>query len=137
MSRSFIEVGLGWSWTENRVTRSINDRNANVAVACEANRVVGFGITKFRADEAHMVLLAVDENRRRQGVGTMLMKWIEKTALVAGIGMIYLEARLCNVDARAFYRSQGYKEFKTEPGRYRGVETGVCLGKDLWDRVPI
>ena len=132
MSRDLIEVGLGWSWTEKRVLANIRDKDTNVAVAHNAGRVTGFVIAKYRADEAHIVLLAVNKASRRKGVGTALMKWIEKTALIAGIGVIYLEARLINTSARKFYQALGYKEFKTERGRYNGVETGVQLGKDLW-----
>lgn len=132
MSKNLIEVGLGWSWTEERVLRSMRDRDTNVAVAHYSTRLIGFGITQYKASEAHLVLLAVDETSRRNGVGTALIKWIEKTALVAGIGIIYLEARLSNSGARGFYQALGYKEFQLEPRRYRDIETGVRLGKDLW-----
>lgn len=133
MSKNLIEVGLGWSWTEERVIRCIRDKNTNVAVACHGVNLIGFGITKYRLSEAHIILFAVEKSSQRNGIGTALIKWIEKTALVAGIGVVYLEARLNNSAAREFYQALGYKEYLLEPGRYRGVETGVRLGKDLWD----
>ena len=132
MSRDLIERGLGWSWQQQRVMNCMTDQNTTVIVACEAGRVVGFVIAKFRLDEAHIVLLAVDQTCRRRGIASSLVRWIEKTALVAGIGIVYLEARLSNAGARAFYEALGYKEFRTQPGRYKGLESGVCLGKDLW-----
>lgn len=132
MSRDLIEVGLGWSWTVDRVAASLHDENTNVAVAHDAGKVIGFAIAKFRMDEGHILLLAVDGTHRRRGVGTALIRWIEKTALVAGIGIVYLEARLSNAGARAFYKSLGYGELKVDAKRYRGVEAGVRLGKDLW-----
>jgi ribosomal-protein-alanine N-acetyltransferase len=106
MSRQLIEVGLGWSWTPRRVIRSLQDRDTNVAVAHDGGRIIG--------------------------VGTALINWIEATVLTAGIGVIYLEARLSNVGARAFYRKLGYQEVKTVPGMYNGIEPGVRLAKDLW-----
>ena len=133
MSKNLIELGLGWSWTEERVIRNMRDKDTNVVVACDGAHVIGFGITKYRINEAHIVLFAVEKSRQRNGVGTALIKWIEKTALVAGIGIVYLEARLRNSAAREFYQALGYKEFLVEPRRYRGVETGVRLGKDLWE----
>ncbi|MDJ0957528.1 MAG: GNAT family N-acetyltransferase [Arenicellales bacterium] len=133
MSKNLIELGLGWSWTEERVIRNMRDKDTNVVVACDGAHLIGFGITKYRINEAHIVLFAVEKSRQRNGVGTALIKWIEKTALVAGIGIVYLEARLRNSAAREFYRALGYKEFLVEPRRYRGVETGVRLGKDLWE----
>jgi ribosomal-protein-alanine N-acetyltransferase len=132
MSRQLIEVGLGWSWTPRRVIRSLQDRDTNVAVAHDGGRIIGFGITQYRLNEAHIALFAVEYASRRYGVGTALINWIEATVLTAGIGVIYLEARLSNVGARAFYRKLGYQEVKTVPGMYNGIEPGVRLAKDLW-----
>jgi ribosomal-protein-alanine acetyltransferase len=133
MSRDLIEVGLGWSWTEGRVLRSVIDANTNVAVAYDEDELVAFGIMKYRDEEAHLFLLAVRESHRRRGVGRALMAWLEQTATVAGIGVVYLEARSSNEAARAFYRELGYKEIKVVRGYYRGVEAAVRLAKDLWD----
>jgi ribosomal-protein-alanine N-acetyltransferase len=132
MSRDLIEQGLGWSWTQQRVGRSMRDKNTNVAVACDADQLVGFGIMKYKDEEGHLMLLAVRDSHQRLGIGTALMAWFERTALVAGIGVIYLEARLANTDARKFYSRLGYKEIKTVRGYYRGVEAAVQLAKDLW-----
>ena len=133
MSRDMIEVGLGWSWTEGRVLRSLGDQNTNVAVAYDEDDLVAFGIMKYRDDEAHLFLLAVRESHRRRGVGSALMMWLEKTALIAGIGVVCLEARSSNEIARTFYRGLGYQEIKVVQGYYRGVESAVRLAKDLWD----
>jgi len=134
MSRTLIEVGLGWSWTPKRIIRSVQHPEINIAVACDERGIAGFGITCYKAQEAHIPLFAVDSAHRRKGVGTLLMRWIESTALTAGIGVIYLEARLRNTGARAFYRALGYREIKTEPRMYKGIEPGVRLAKDLWMR---
>jgi ribosomal protein S18 acetylase RimI-like enzyme len=135
MSRQLIEVGLGWSWTPGRILRSLQEPDTNVAVAHDSGHIIGFGITQYGLHEAHIALFAVDRANRRRGVGTALITWIEATALTAGIGAIYLEARLNNVAARAFYRQLGYREIRIEPGMYRGIETGVRLAKDLWSGV--
>src|SRR5262245_49007986 len=132
MSRDFIEHGLGWSWTAQRVSRSIRDPNTNVAVARDADELVGFGIMKYRDEEGHLLLLAVRDSYRRQGIGTALIAWFERTALVAGIGVIRLETRATSVEARAFYRRLGYREIKTARGYYRSIESAVLLAKDLW-----
>jgi len=132
MSRDFIERGLGWSWTEQRVLRSIRDPNTNVAVAYDADSLVGFGIMKYREEEGHLLLFAVRDTHRRQGIGTALIAWFERTALTAGIGVIHLETRAASKEARAFYHRLGYKEIRTEPGYYRSIESAVRLAKDLW-----
>lgn len=51
---------------------------------------------------------------------------------MAGVGQVYLEARLANNVARAFYARLGYHEIQTLPGYYSGREACVRLAKDLW-----
>lgn len=132
MSRTMIEVGLGWSWTPARIMRGLQHPDINVAVACHDRRISGFGIAVYRSDEAHIPLFAVAGECRRAGVGTALMRWIERTVLDAGIGVIHLEARAANTGARAFYRALGYREVCTEAAMYGGVEAGVRLVRHLW-----
>lgn len=134
MSRDYVEQGLGWRWRAERVLRALRDVNTNVIVARDQGRPIGFAIMEYRRDEAHVVLLAVEPSYRRTGVGSGLVGWLEATALIAGIGVVHLEARRRNVTARAFYRKLGYKEIRVMRNWYRGVEDGVWLAKDLWLR---
>lgn len=132
MSRDFIEYGLGWKWTPARILRCLRDSSTNVAVAREGDDLIGFAIMEFKDEEAHLLLFAVGEAHRRKGVGSALLSWLEETALTAGIGLIYLEARLRNAEAREFYRKHGYSEIARVRGMYRGAEDGVRLARDLW-----
>ncbi len=132
MSRDYVEQGLGWRWSPGRVLNSIRDRAANVAVASERGTLVGFGIMKYLDDEAHLHLLAVQPQHQRRGIGAALVAWLETSALTAGIGLVYVEARESNTQAREFYRKLGYKEFDSVSRYYRGMEDGIRLAKDLW-----
>jgi len=136
MSRDLIEHGLGWSWTPRRVLRSIDDADTNVAVALIAGESVAFAIMKYKDDDAHLLLLAVQPSHARRGIGAALLAWLEQTALVAGVGQVYLEARLSNAAARAFYRRLGYSEIQTVPGYYQGREASIRMAKDLWLQRP-
>ena len=132
MSRDLIEFGLGWKWTSRRILHCVHNPVMNVAVAREHDRVTGFAIMQYLEDEAHLVLFAVDAAHRRRGIGSALLAWLEKTARTAGIGIVYLEARLRNRGAREFYRTHGYVETGILHGHYRGIEDGVRIARDLW-----
>ena len=132
MSRDLIEHGLAWRWTPPRILRMIRDPAANVVVARGASGVTGFAVMQYKDDEAHLLLLGVDPAHRRRNVGSALMHWLEATALTAGIGLIYLEARTRNLGARAFYRELGYVEVLNVPRLYSNHEDGVRIAKDLW-----
>jgi ribosomal-protein-alanine N-acetyltransferase len=132
MSRDLIERGLEWRWDAARVRHCLRDRACNVAVASLQERVCGFGIMKYRENEAHLNLLAVDPACQGRGIGTAIVAWLEDCALTAGIGVAYVEARSANTVARAFYRRLGYKEFALAAGYYQRTEDAVRLAKDLW-----
>ena len=131
-SRDLIEHGLGWGWTPSRILRAMSAKDINVAVARDGDCAVGFGIMRYRDEEAHLLLLGVAADRQRTGIGRALMGWLERTALDAGIGVIRLEARKRNESARAFYRSLGYREVMFATAMYARDEDGVRIFKDLW-----
>ena len=134
MSRDYIEEGLGWGWTPARVAHSIRDRATNVAIAHAGADLAGFGIMQYSDDDAHVLLFAVRPEYRRRGIGSKLLAWFETTANAAGIELIFLEARMSNVGARAFYAASGYRELVVLPKYYRNSEDAVRIGKDLAGR---
>jgi [ribosomal protein S18]-alanine N-acetyltransferase len=140
LSRDRIELGLGWRWTAPRVLRCVLDRATNVVVmrgqpAAHGERgeppLRGFGIMKYHDDEAHLLLLAVDVQAVRCGIGSAMVAWLEASACAAGIVRIQLEARDTNEAARAFYARLGYCEVRRLPAYYEGREACVQLAKDL------
>jgi ribosomal-protein-alanine N-acetyltransferase len=131
LSKQAIEHGLPWRWTPARVLQSIRDRETNVVVVRDGGTLAGFGIMKYREDDAHLFLLAVDPARRRRGLGSALLAWLESSASTAGIGFIRVETRGENLVARSFYDRLGYRETGLIKGYYQGAEDAVCLEKRL------
>ncbi len=110
----------------------IGDPDTNVLVACDGAPMAGFGIMKYGERDAHLLLFAVHAERRRRGIGTALLGWLETTARVAGMQAIHLEARVSNVSGRAFYDRHGFEEGALVRGRYQGVEDGIRYVKRLF-----
>ena len=131
MSRSLIETGLRWSWTPQRVLRSVRDPATNTIVARGREVLAGFAIMKYRDDDAHLLLMAVDSSRRRRGVGSALLEWLDVTARVAGISSIRVEARGTNVAARQFYGKHGYRQVEVLQGYYENRDDAVVLRRVL------
>lgn len=136
LSRDLIETGLGWSWTPKRVLGSLQRQDTCSIVAEVADPVAGFAIMEFLDEHAHLSLLAIDPLHQRQGIGRSLVEWLETSARTAGIGIVYVEARVGNQAARDFYRMLGYREMFLMPGYYRGREAAIRLGHDLRKAVP-
>jgi ribosomal-protein-alanine N-acetyltransferase len=131
LSRELIEHGLGWSWTPQRVARSIANRDTSTVVAHDGDHLAGFAIMFFGLEDAHLSLLAVDHAYQRTGVGRCLFEWQRASALVAGIALVRLELRAANQEARRFYRSLGFVETGYVPFYYSGREAALRMTLDL------
>ena len=136
MSREYIEYGLGWSWTQARVLKAIHDPSTNVAVVREQDALLGFGIMRYGERRAHLVLLGVHLDHRKRGLGALLLAWLEKCAVTAGLEHIQVEARADNEAALAFYGDQGYRRQGIVPGYYRGMIDAIKLEKALFRAGP-
>jgi len=131
MSRELIEAGLPWSWTPERVARNLARPDTLVLAARDAERLAGFAIMQFGEERAHLSLLAVRPDCRRQGAARRMLEWLTESALTAGIASIHLELRETNRGARRFYISQGFAETDRVSGYYRGVETAMRMQRDI------
>src|SRR3954447_25083241 len=86
MPRDFIEHGLGWSWTRERILRSLRHRDTNAIVAVREADRAGFGIMKYGDEEAHLLLLAVKPSHRRCGVASEMLMWLQRSGERARVG---------------------------------------------------
>ena len=122
LSRDTIETGLGWTWRPQRVAASIRDPQS-LCIVAGARPILGFCITQFGEEIAHLSLLAVDPRHRRRGVGARLVDWMVASARIAGIAAIHVEMRANNSDARCFYHSLEFEMGELVRGYYQGVES--------------
>jgi ribosomal protein S18 acetylase RimI-like enzyme len=136
MSRDLIERGLTWSWTPARVQQSICGAESSVIVARRGHRVAAFAIMHFGDEAAHLSLLAVSPEHRRQGLGRQLMDWLTATAMEAGIFRINLELRTHNTQARLFYESVGFGTQGVIQGYYQGREAALRMSRRLGKQAP-
>ncbi len=131
MSRDLIEQGLTWSWTPARVQHFIGGSDSSVVVARREQRLAAFAIMHFGDDVAHLNLLAVSPDHRRQGLGRQLMNWLTATAVEAGVFRINLELRTNNQAARLFYEQLGFTQLGVVQGYYQGREAALRMSRRL------
>lgn len=130
LSHYYVETGLtGWSWHPERVAAQIRNPEALVIVGRADEIVVAAAIVEYRKYEGHLDLLAVEPAFQRLGIGTCLMKYLERSASLEGHSKMSLEVRLNNRTARAFYRSLGYEEQEIKKDYYRGNEAALYMSR--------
>lgn len=99
------------------------------------NRIVGFAIQMLAPDVAHVLLIAVEPSMQGEGLGTLLLKTLEKNALAHGLDKQILEVRHSNDQAQSFYLRHRYAVIGKRKGYYREVggasEDAIVLEKQL------
>jgi len=131
LSRDEIEHGLPWGWRPERVAQAIRAPDTNVAVVGPPGRIEAFGIMEYLENDAYLALFAVAPLKRRRGIGSAVLAWLEEVARAAGAKRIRVEARRDNVAARNFYSEHGYHERTITPSRYAERVDGLRLEKWL------
>lgn len=127
LARDLIESGLGWGYRPSRVAALIHDADTVTLVARTPAQPIGFAMMRFGDERAHLILLAVEPEHQRRGIGRTLIEWLLESAYVAGIASVHIELRASNVPAYAFYRALGFAETIRVPGYYRGRETALRM----------
>ena len=106
LSRDTIERGLSWSWTPQRVLRSLRDIATNTIVAREPGIVAGFAIMKYREEDAQLLLSAPSLVSPPAGRASCAARLAGVTARVCGNRVDPVEARETNIaHARIFMAS--------------------------------
>jgi ribosomal protein S18 acetylase RimI-like enzyme len=84
-------------------------------------------------DEGQIHSLVVDETRRGEGLGGVILRHLEDDALGLGKRRAVMQVITSNVTARAFYRSAGYAETELRRGavRDRLAYPSVLMRRDL------
>jgi ribosomal-protein-alanine N-acetyltransferase len=131
LSREYIEYGLPQRYTPKRILKAIEISNKNVVVARLHNTFAGFGIMTYYDDTANLDLIAVKRRFQRSGIGTDILRWLEKVALTAGIYDVSVQVRKINRGAIRFYEALGFEIYDEKAGYYQGKETGVLMAKNL------
>lgn len=108
-----LDVGLHLRDEKGRahhVQRALGDKNSRFSVATHSGRVVAFCIASLAQRRPDVVVEALSVNRsfRRTGVGTALMRDIEKWTKRRGARFVELDVYEFNPEARAFYEALGY-----------------------------
>ena len=67
----------------------MRQRESAAVIARDHNRLAGFILAQYGDESVHIALLGVANEYRRQGIGRQLVQWVEDTAKVAGLFLVF------------------------------------------------
>ena len=106
-------------------------------VASDAG-VVGYAVADTVPNHGraigHLKDLAVDPDRRGEGIGSRLLDRVLGTLAAQGVARVKLEVRESNDRARSLYRRFGFERHHTVPRYYDDTEDALVLVTDVTER---
>ncbi len=109
------------AWGRDAFTRLLAMPGAFGLVAtasAKAPTPVGLLLARIAADEAELLTVCVDADRRGRGVGSALLQAALDHAAAAGARRVYLEVEESNGPALALYRRAGFEVAGRRAGYY-------------------
>ncbi|KYC45170.1 MAG: putative N-acetyltransferase [Candidatus Methanofastidiosum methylothiophilum] len=92
--------------------------------------IIGFVIGIIQKKEGHILVIAIRDDYKRRGIGTILMKKLIEVYQKKGITKLKLEVRISNVAAISMYKNLGFKITNRLKHYYENGEDGLLLRRD-------
>jgi ribosomal-protein-alanine N-acetyltransferase len=122
--REYFEVEIGAAHRFNRV-----------AIGPKGD-LAGYVFCAHAAGELHVNKIAVTERHRRHGIASLLMDEVLRFAQEHRVEEIYLEVRVSNRPARAFYAGLGFRDAGRRSGYYLDGEDALVMVRDMRKTAP-
>ena len=114
-------------WSKSSYEAEITNPVAVYRVITVEGEVVAYGGFWKIFDEGHITNVAVKEEFRQKGLGTLLMKALVEEAKKREICSMTLEVRLSKVKAQRLYEKFNFKSAGVRPKYYADGEDAVIM----------
>jgi ribosomal-protein-alanine N-acetyltransferase len=122
-------------WSEDEIEQLLTDRSVIAHRAMIGSNFAGFIISRFAADEAEILTVAVASNYRGRSIARSLLRYHLGRLMAFGVRKVFLEVEEGNVAALKLYRRAGFVEAGRREGYYAkgaGKTAGaLVLRRDL------
>lgn len=112
--------GEAWSTAQLAGTLVLDGSFARQAID-GSGAILGFSLARAVAGEAELLLVAVDRQWRRRGIGRLLVEKVVDDARRRGVGALFLEVRENNGAARDLYHALDFVDVGRRVNYYTGA----------------
>jgi [ribosomal protein S18]-alanine N-acetyltransferase len=129
IDRACYPPDIAYSKRELRVYLRIS--GAECVVAETSNAIAGFCITAYQNARGYIVTIDVLEQFRRTGIGSALLREVERRLAASGVREVRLETATDNETAIAFWRKHGYRSRGIQKDYYPGGRDAFAMSKAI------
>jgi len=123
--------GFSEPWSRGLLAEELRQPGSLVLIALEAGETVAYAAFRRAADEAELLRVAVDPERRGRGIGRgLVLSGLDRLA-GAGVARCFLEVRPQNSAARALYDRLGFRRVGLRRAYYPDGSDALILSRQL------
>ena len=116
-------------WNEKILQDEFNNENSEYYVLVNNDDIIGFGGLWFNIDEAHIMNIAVREDLRKNGYGTVILNYLVEIAKERKKTCITLEVRENNLAAIGLYEKIGFEVVGRRKKYYENKFDAIIMTK--------
>jgi [ribosomal protein S18]-alanine N-acetyltransferase len=119
-------------WGEATFRGLLRRKDSDLWVADHKGDIAGYAVFWAVMDQGELGNVAVDEDYRGQGVGSLLIEAVLERARERGVRDIFLEVRKSNVRAQELYKTFGFSEVGRRKNYYlEPLEDALVMKKSI------
>jgi ribosomal-protein-alanine N-acetyltransferase len=130
------ETSFPEPWSRQLFVQEMHHSASVFVVMRSGGKVIGYGGYWRVLDEAHITNVAIDQDLRRHGHGSRLLKRLLESARKHGLTRATLEVRESNTAAKNMYAKFGFEAVALRRGYYAAThENAVIMWKTDVDKM--
>jgi len=114
-------------WSVDILKSDFSDINSKYIVAKMGNEIVGFAGIKIILDEANIMNIAVKIDKRKLGIGSLLMENVIKIADNLNCNTITLEVNENNIPAIFLYEKYHFERIGLRKKYYNNTDNAIIM----------
>lgn len=118
-------------WSINILKNDFENENSKYIVAKIDNEIVGFAGIKIILDEADIMNIAVRTDKRKLGIGSILLEKLIKIAIDSNCNFITLEVNENNFPAIYLYEKYDFEKIGLRKKYYNNTDNAIIMKRDL------
>lgn len=118
-------------WSIDVLKHDFKDNHSRYVVAKINNEIVGFAGIKIILDEADIMNIAVKINKRKSGIGSVLLEKLLEIAKLSNCTSITLEVNENNLPAIYLYEKYHFERIGLRKKYYNNTDNAILMKKDL------
>ena len=131
--RALDQRALNGLWSEEQWRKELEDERRPCQGIRDGETLVALACGWLVADELHVTAVAVDPQRRRQGLGARVLRALLQQAAAAGARHATLEVSATNAAAQALYAGAGFATAGVRRAYYRNGDDALIQWLRLHD----